>query len=167
MYRGIIEIIYAGNDRVPRDRISAQHQFIDERDGHIVIGTDDGARQASVFADEKVCHFRALVGPVVTVEDHVFRDLVTGFMHRIFKAGQTLMGIIEIIAAHNKADISAVAFSDHVFGDLVHDLAVVGDDRIKARFLGTDTYDRRKIESGSEVLEKFIVQAGMMQRVRT
>ena len=101
------------------------------------------------------------------MEDHVFSDCIACFFHGVFETGQTLKRVTEIISSCNESDIVAFDFADDILRDFIHDLPVVRNHRIKPGFFGTYAYDRRKIRSGGEVLEKLIIQSGMMECIRT
>ena len=167
VHRRRVQIINARDDRVLRDRVSALHQLVDQRDRHIVIRADDRLRKRAVFSREKVCCLGALVRPVVPVEDHVGVDFVARLLHRVAEACETLVCVLQILASHDKTDVVAADFLDDVFRDIVHDLAVIGNDGVEARLLRAHTHDRRKVRRRGQLLEKLIIQARVMQRIRT
>ena len=49
--------------------ITSLAELIAERDRFVVIRTDYRFRELAVLLDEEISHLRALVGPVIAVED--------------------------------------------------------------------------------------------------
>ena len=62
-------IINATDHNILGYRISSLAELVAERDRFVVIGADDRFRELAVLLDEEISHLRALVGPVIAVED--------------------------------------------------------------------------------------------------
>ena len=75
------------------------------------------------------------------------------------------MRIFQVISSGYESDVIASDFQDDIPGDIVHDLAVIRYDCIKTGFFRTDANYRRKIRSRSQILQKNMIQTGMMQCV--
>ena len=62
-------IINAADHDILWYRITSLAELVAERDRFVVVRTDYRFRELTVLLDEEISHLRALVGPVIAVED--------------------------------------------------------------------------------------------------
>ena len=97
------------------------------------------------------------------MEDHVFADLVTGFLHCVFKTGESFLCVNEVISTCDEADIGGLALADYVFAYVVHDLSVIGNDVVETLVSCSDADYRRQILSGSQIVYEFFGHTALGQ----